>query len=204
MKRFILWLAGGVVILTLVGLLSLHFYTQTADFRTWARDQILSLLRSSVNGEVTIEGISSSWWTSITFHNIVIRQNGLDALFIPEGTVTYDLFPQLRSFYQSSSLHISSLTLSAPTFHLRQEAQAGWNISQLFKTSEQPSGSSSQVSIFLDHIGITDGQLNIQPADTPSTHLTGLSLAGNLAVRPNGTQIEFKTLSFDLAREGLP
>ncbi len=205
MKRFLFWFVGGLGALVLLVFIGLGFYTRTDHFRSWAREQLLSALRASVNGEVALERLSGSLWTGITFHNLSLRQNGQEVLLVPRGTLTFDLLPQLLSYVRSSSLHVGALILTAPVLNLSQNANTEWNIAALFRTTgDHTTETPSRLSIVVERIGVTDGQITIRPAVGETTHLNALSLVGRLGVLPACLQAELGTLSVAITRKGLP
>ena len=71
MRRLLLWIVVSVVGLVLLAIIGLGVYTNTAHFRTWARTQLLATVQPVINGEVTLERISGSLWSGVTFHNLV-------------------------------------------------------------------------------------------------------------------------------------
>lgn len=209
MKRFFFWLIGGLAVLLFCVLIGLSFYVHTEHFRSWAREQLVTALRSSVNGDVTLERLDGSLWRGLTFHNLSLTSAGREVIVIPTGTVTFDILPQIPSYLRSSTIRIGSLSLTAPVFYLSQDPRAGWNISTLFRTQEQPESAesakaSSQLSVFLERLSVSEGQITIQPAEGETTHVSALSLAGRVDVRPAGLQVDLGTLALAVARQGLP
>src|SRR5690606_8464080 len=100
-----------VVILVVVGV---GFYTQTEPFRLWLKAQTVAALQPSIKGELTLERVSGSIWTAIQLHNIAVRQNGVDVITIPQAGLTIRLLPQLYTLVRSGSLYIARLAITAP------------------------------------------------------------------------------------------
>src|SRR5262245_44879666 len=93
--RWTAWVVGGLVGLLLLVLVAAGLFTRTARFQDWVRVQAVAALSASLNGEVSIERISGSVWTELVFHNLSVRQNGVEILSIPQGTLAVHLFPQI-------------------------------------------------------------------------------------------------------------
>jgi translocation and assembly module TamB len=178
----------------------LGLYTRTDHFQRWLREQTLAALQTLVNGEVSLEGVSGSVWEEIRLHGLSIRQNGVEVLSLPQGTVAVHLLAQLRSLIRSSSVQIAQVTLTEPVVRLVQEPEAGSNITHLLKPAEEP----STLSIFLSHVSIQNGQVEIRPTEGNEAKVTDLSLDGNLALLPSGMRAEVTSLAFTLATAGVP
>src|SRR5581483_3525992 len=102
MKRFLFWLVAGVVGLLLLVFVGLGIYTHTGHFHEWARTQILAVLRSTINGEVTFERLSGSFWNGLSFHNLSVRQHETEVIRVPQGSFKFDLLAQVLSYFRSS------------------------------------------------------------------------------------------------------
>ncbi|HEV8711297.1 MAG TPA: hypothetical protein VGX03_00510, partial [Candidatus Binatia bacterium] len=203
--RLSAWLTTGVGTLLLLVLISLGAYTRTDHFQRWLREQIVTAIQASVTGEVSLEEVSGSVWEEIHFHGLSIRQNGVAVIAVPQGTVAIDLLPQLLSFIRTSAFHIASVTLSDPVIQLVQEPQAGWNLTRLLKSSEQPSAQPAEpLSLLFPHLKIERGQLSIRQADGKELRLTTLAVQGDLALLPTRTRATLSNLSFALASASLP
>jgi autotransporter translocation and assembly factor TamB len=202
--RLTVWVVGGLISLLLLILIAAGLYMRTAGFQEWARTRTVAILRDSLNGEVAIEHISGSIWSEIVFHNLSVRQNGVEVLLVPQGALTVHLLSQLVSLFSSSTLHVSTVTLTTPVLRLVQNPHIGWNIATLVKSPAAAPQEPSTFRVFLDHLGIERGEIVIQPAAGEEARLTALSMEGNLAVLPAGMQLDLASLAFSLARAGIP
>ena len=191
----------GILLLAIVGL---GLYTRTEHFHTLAREWLLAALQSSINGEVTLERLSGSLWSGLTFHNLLVRQNGIEVIRVPQGSISLDTIAQAKSYFRSSSVRINAITLTEPVLILQQSPQGEWNLTQLIPRSEPSSTQPSTLSLFVDHLRLINGHLDITQADGTTTQLTALSLAGDVAVRPAGSRLHLSTLTLGLARPGVP
>jgi autotransporter translocation and assembly factor TamB len=204
MRRLLFWIVASIVGCLLLALIGLGFYSRTEHFRAWAREQILAALQPTINGAVTLERISGSLWSGLSFHNLLIQQQGTDVLRVANGSLTLDLMAQVISYIRSSSIQVGTLTLDEPIITLKQDPQGQWNINQLIKPSPSSPEQSSPLSVAVNDLRITNGRLNVIQSDGAITQLTPIAVAGSLAVRPVGMQLDLPTLSFALARPGIP
>src|SRR5215510_309595 len=155
------WLVVSLGVLLVLIAVGIGLYTRTDSFQRWLREQVVAALQGSVNGEVTLDGVSGSVWEEIRLHGLSIRQNGGEVVSVPQGAVAVHLLPQLLSLLRSSTLQITSVILTGPVIHLVQEPEAGWNLAHLLKPSEQPSEPLA-LSIFLSHLNIENGQVSVR------------------------------------------
>jgi autotransporter translocation and assembly factor TamB len=202
--RLAAWAAGGLVTLLLLVLVAAGLYMRTARFQDWARTRTVAILRDSLNGEVSIERISGSIWSEIVIHNLSVRQNGVEVLSAPRVAVTVRLLSQAVSVLSSSTLHVGAVTLTTPVVRLVQDPHTGWNIATLVKPPKAAPQEPSTFRLFLDHLGLERGEVVVRTAAGEESRVTALSTDGNLAVLPAGTQAELSSLTFSLARAGMP
>ena len=201
------WLAAAFGILLLLVVIGLGVYTRTDHCHRWLREQVVAALQASVNGEVTLDGVSGSVWEEMRLHGLSVRQNGVEVVSVPQAAITVHLLPQLLSLLCSSTLQITSLTLTEPVMRLVQEPEAGWNIAHLFKPPEQLPAQPQEplaLSIFLPHLNIENGRVSVRQADGQEFQVTALTLQGELALLPSGMHAEVTSLSFALAGTGIP
>lgn len=203
--RFSLWLLAGFGVLLLLILIGVGLYTRTDHFRLLLREQALTAVRTAIDGEVTFERVSGSVWKELVFHDLSLRQNGVEVIAAPQVAVTIDLLPQVYAFLRSSEFHIANLTLTNPMIRAIEDKEKGWNLARLLKTSDadQPEEPSA-LSIFIDQIKAEGGTVFVQQPQSEELRVTTLALDGNLAILPAGMQLELATLDFSLARAGVP
>ncbi|HKA56967.1 MAG TPA: translocation/assembly module TamB domain-containing protein, partial [Candidatus Binatia bacterium] len=195
---------GGLITSLLLALVAAGLYMRTARFQDWARTRTVAILRDSLNGEVSIERISGSIWSEIVIHNLSVIQNGVEVLSVPRLAVTVHLLSQAASFLSSSTMHVSAVTLTTPVVRLVQDPHTGWNISTLVKPPKAAPQEPSTFRLFLDHLGLERGEVVVRTATGEESRVTALSTDGNLAVLPAGTRAELSSLTFSLARAGMP
>jgi len=209
MKRTILrvslWLLTGFGVLLLLVLIGVGVYTRTDHFRSLLREQALTAVRSTIDGEVAFERITGSVWKELVFHNLSLRQNDVEVIAAPQVTVAIDLLPQVIAFLRTSEFRIANLTLASPTIRAIEDTEKGWNLAHLVRTSESAESSEpSTLSIFIDQIKAEGGTIFVQQPQSEEIRVSTLALDGSLAVLPAGMQLELATLNFSLARAGVP
>ena len=202
-RRLATWIIAGLTFLFVMAVVGVGLYTQTEHFRLLLREQALAALRTSINGEVALERVSGSVWQQVFLDHLSIQQNGVEVLSVPRVAVTVKLLSQLYAFFHSSTLHIANIELTAPVIRLVQDQETGWNLAHLLKPSDQPQEPQT-LAIFLDRLKIEGGRIEARPAGSEEVYLTALTLDGNLALLPSGTQADVATLNFSLARAGAP
>jgi translocation and assembly module TamB len=197
---------GGLGVVVLLLTIGVGVYTRTDHFHRWLREQVVSALHSSLNGEVALAGVSGSVWEDLSVHGLSLRQNGVEVISVPQGTVSLHLLPQLLSLLRSFSLQISRVTLTQPVIHVVEDAKTGWNVAHLLKPADQsePPAEPSSLSILLPQLSIENGQVGVRLADGQEFQLTALTVAGKLALFPTGMRADVSTLSFALAGAGIP
>jgi translocation and assembly module TamB len=200
--RLSLWVGTGLICLLLVASLLLWFYTQTESFRALLREQALAALQDSIHGEVTFERISGSLWSELHFHDLSVRQDGVEVIHAPEVTVKVNLFRQAISFFLSSSLHIGKLEIIGPRIRLKEDKQQGWNIRSLFKTDrpQEP----RRVRVLFSRIKTESGRIDAQLVDGRELLLTGISLDGSFSLLFSGMKADFDLVKFSLATKRIP
>jgi autotransporter translocation and assembly factor TamB len=168
--------------------------------REWLHKQTLAALQGRLNGEVSLGEVTIASWDKVVFHNLSLRQHGVEVLSVPQATLTVQVLSEVFSYFTSSSVHISSLTLTAPALKLVQHPETGWNVTTFFKSSEEP----STVSLYLDSVGIQKARIAGRRATGEEFYLTGLSTEGSLATVAAGMQTHLSTLDFSLDYPGMP
>lgn len=191
----------SLILLVVVGV---GLYTRTDHFHSWARQRILGALQSLIHGEVSLERVSGSLWSGLSLHDLVVRQNGVEVIRVPQGSVSLDTVAQVESYFRSASVHINAITLVDPVIVLQQESDGTWTIARLVATSDSSSAKPSSVSFFVDYIQITNGYIQIAQANGTTTQVAALSLAGHIAIQSAGSRFRLSTLAFGLERPGIP
>ena len=209
MLRLTLWITGGIASIVVAVVLGAWVYSRTDHFRALLQEQALAALRDSVDGEVTFDRLSGSVWSQLEFHQVSIRQNGIEVISIPKLSVTFSLIRQALSFLLYSSLHIARIEITEPAVSLIQDENKEWNVNSLLKRPDKPkeprkSEEPQKLTIFLNQVVLKNGKIGAQLADGKGVNLTSISLEGNVALLSSGVRADVPALKFALTSDGLP
>lgn len=204
--RRILRVAVGCSIFLVLLMIGLGLYTRTDNFHRWLREQLLTVLQSSINGEISLDRVSGSVWEEIRLHGLSIHQNGVEAVSLPRVTVAVHLLPQLLSLVGSSTFSIAHVTLTDPVIRLVQEPETGWNVAHLIKfaeqTAEQPK-TSLVLNLFFSHVSVENGQIAVRQAEGKEFQLNAVTVEGDLQLLPSVIRADLDRLNFALAGPGI-
>ncbi len=207
--RFATWLGVGIVALLLLLAIGVVAYTRTSHFQQLLHDELLTVLRASLDADVTIdiEDVKGSLWQGVDIHRLSVRKDGMDVLSLTQGKVTMNVLQQLVSVVRTSSLQVVNVTLTDPVIRVVQDPKAGWNVLRLMKPAEpgQESTSTSFLpAILLPHLTIENGQVFVRLADGKELQLTEVTLDSDVALLPTGVRAQVKDLHFGVTGTGIP
>jgi translocation and assembly module TamB len=104
------------------------------DLGNWGGSTLLDLLRTKIQGKITVGEISGNPFTGITYRDLVVEG--------PEGKVILQAQRlELRlSLWSIPTLHleVASLALVSPQIYLTEEAPGRWSLGNLLKARETP------------------------------------------------------------------
>jgi autotransporter translocation and assembly factor TamB len=181
-------------------------YSRTDHFRRLLREQALVVLQDTVNAEVSLGEIRGSLWTAVEVRDLALRQDGVDVLTAPRGTITLRLLPQLVSLFRSATLGIPEVTLSEPVVHVVEDPETGWNVAHLLKETEEPEEPEEPLPISLrfPHLELDRGQIFVHLADGKEWRLSNVSINGELTIPPTGLRAEVAEVGFSLTGPDIP
>src|SRR4030095_13336091 len=93
--RILKWSAVGFGILLMLVILGVAFYTRTEKFERWARDQSITVINKLIRGSLSVERLSGSVWSKLTFYHVVLRYEDSELVAIPRLDVSFSLWPLL-------------------------------------------------------------------------------------------------------------
>jgi translocation and assembly module TamB len=201
--RWISWFIAVVGLLLVALSVGIHVYTQTDQFRSWLRVQILSALNDSLNGEVQLQTITGSLWSGLRFHGVSVNQRGTVVLSAPLITIDVGFLGQLYRFFTSSQIRIADLKISSPEMTLDQDRENHWNVFQLVKSSGKEN-TAGALTILLSRITIDNGQVEIKTAAGREARLTSLTATGRVDLLPSGVGIDLQKFDLALFSAGFP
>jgi autotransporter translocation and assembly factor TamB len=196
---------GGVMLIVLL-LLGVSAYLRTEHFQRLLHEQLLSVLRNSLDAEVSLEEVRGPVLQGLEIRNLSIKKDGQEIISLTSGALSIDVVTQLLSALRTASLNVASITITDPVVRLVQDANTGWNVAHLLKSAEQPAQPAQPLplSVLLPRIVIENGQVFARLADGKEIHLSGLTLDAAVSLTPSGMQAEVKTFDFAAASSDLP
>jgi autotransporter translocation and assembly factor TamB len=181
---------------------ALWLYTQTESFRSLVRAQALAALAETVNGEVTFDALTGSIWRSVQVHGLSVKQNGEQVLAAPLVTIRMRLVRQAIAFLYSSPLHVRAIEIREPRVLAIQNADKEWNLASLIKKKKPDEPEHRNVSIFLDGIKISNGQIETRFADGRLARIRDVIFDGSAELLPQGLKADAAQLDFLLSTQG--
>ena len=104
--RFCRWLRLALLVLLLVGVAGLAFYTHTDGFREFVRQKLVTAINDSVRGKFSVTRLDGSVWGSLTLIDVRLVDN--------ESEIATDSACQSQLCFASSDLgRIQILRLEA-------------------------------------------------------------------------------------------
>lgn len=195
-----LLLGVGLVLLVGGGLL----FVQTAQFRTLAREQIVSALNETLTGTISLERIEGTLWGSLILDNISLKHEGATLVHIPRAIARYNLRPLL-----DGRVEVSQITLLEPVMHLEQDAQGNLNILKAVsprtqeETPEEEESGPSSLIIALESVEIQDGNVSFRLPDQVY-QLEDIDLDAQLDIVPAGLEATVRNFSLRALAQDLP
>jgi translocation and assembly module TamB len=201
--RRLSWSIGIFLLLVLVSIVGLQFYTRTPQFRALLRANILAAANDAVNGEIRFKKITGSVWRDLEFHDFAIVQNGQRVLSAAVVSIDVGLLGQLITYFNSSTLRIGQIDIVGLEINLLQDEDKSWNLAKLIKQPDEPD-QPRNLTISLHNINIKDGKLHARLADGKQARITGLSGDLDIDLPPSGTEVNVNNLAFALFSAGVP
>ena len=191
------------LLLVLVIIVGLQFYTRTPQFRALLREKILAAANDALNGEIRFKEITGSVWRDLDFHDFAIVQNGERVLSAPVVSIDVGLLGQVIAYFNSSTLRIGQIDIAGLELNLVQDKDKSWNLAKLVKQPEEPE-QPQNLTILLRNINIKDGKLQARLADGKQARITALSGDLDIDLPPSGAEVNVNKLAFALSSAGVP
>ncbi len=191
--KYILYTFLGLVILILLTLLG----TQTAPFRNYVRDKVLSIANKQIIGTVSLEKIKGNFFTHLEIIGLNITgPKGDTIIAFDRLSLNYTLVPLLRN-----TLRVNEIVLQSPRVFLKQQPDSTWNFQTLFPataggpdtTRAEPFG----MTIKLGSLKINNGNFSISMPDTiVPQYLRNLNLEAGGTYSSSLLEAEIRELNF--------
>ncbi|MBI4548813.1 MAG: translocation/assembly module TamB domain-containing protein [Ignavibacteriae bacterium] len=145
--------AGGFLVIALIILAGI---SQTSFFRDRLRAILSSALSNNINGSLYLGKITGNLITGFTIDSIALYNE--NDLFLSTATVTFRYDPLT---IPQKTFTIQSIALERPTIHFLRWQNGEWNISKLFKPSEDTTRSEFDWTIRLHGIELNHGTVTL-------------------------------------------
>ena len=146
--RFCRWLRLALLVLLLLGVAGLAFYTHTDGFREFVRQKLVTAINDSVRGKFSVARLDGSVWGSLTLIDVRLVDNEGEIARIPRLKVNYALLPLVWGRIQ-----VLRLEAAQPLVWLKEGRDGVWNIVEALSPAEPQSETPSLVvSITLPRI----------------------------------------------------
>ena len=190
-------MAAALAILMLAAIVAGLIFIHTSAFDRIARKQLVDYASSSYRAEFTVGRVAISGLKTVVAQDVSITYGDAPLLKIPRLELHFSLVPLLWR-----AVHLR-LVIHQPRIQLAQDSKERWNLVEAF-TPKNTESSSSNFSIYLDRIAITDGSIEIyrHGATRAAYAISGTTLLGRIEIRPRGIQFEAHELVARLAAPG--
>ncbi len=183
--RILRWTIEAIVVVVLAVLAGLYAYTGTESFRRLARDQVVALLATTFEGEVSFARLGGSPWGDLTLEDVSVRSGDQPIVEIPRVRAVYSLIPLALG-----ELRFASLEIERPVLRVAETESGSWNLLDALasRTPAPPDAQSSSLAVSIQHLDVRDAAVTVTTrADTPRTvTLSRAEIEGSIDVLPQG------------------
>lgn len=113
-------------------------FTQTSVFRDWLKDTVVEEVNGAMNGELSIDKIEGTIFTSIILKNTTLEQSG-DTILTAEH-IEVKTSP-LKILFKI--IYLRKIEIQNASIHLKEDSTGQLNISKLFPPKEEKEDTSS-------------------------------------------------------------
>jgi autotransporter translocation and assembly factor TamB len=195
--RFCRWLRLALVVLLVLGVAGLAFYTHTDGFREFVRQKLVTAINDSIRGKISVTRLDGSVWGSLTLIDVRLNDSESEIARIPRVKVNYALLPLIWGRIQ-----VFRLEVAEPLVWLKEGRDGIWNIVEALSPAEPQSETPSLV--------VSISSLELQKADIDisfpghSYRLTGLDLQGTAGMRSDLTTVDLRQVSSRVLTKDMP
>lgn len=197
--RILKWSAATFGVLFLLAVIGVAIYTRTDGFNRWLREQAIALANQSIQGTLSVERLTGSFWRRLTLYNVTLRHEETEIANIPRLEVGFSLIPLIWG-----QLKISSIEATEPRLNLAQNAAGEWNLVQALAPREPEPEKKSGFVVLVRSFQLRDAGVALRMASSDKVYrLQNLSLQGSAGVRPSGISLDADLMTVLLA-SGMP
>lgn len=199
------WIVLSLGVLAILGIAALAIYTHTPGFRELLRREMIAAVNGSIRGQLEIERLEGSVWSSLTLHGVRFRHDGTDILEVPRLRLGYSLIPLLWGRVQ-----IFVFEGFQPVVRLAQDEDGIWNITEAIAPKEQEeedeSDQPSSFVVLLNSVVLHDAAIDLTVGDKErqTYRFRDADLDAQMGIRPAGVELEARRLASRLITENLP
>lgn len=188
----------AIVIVVLVALIgAVAVFTTTAQFRSFARNQLNSFLEGSFRGTLTIGAVEGSVWGDLSLVDLTLRYHDRTLVHVPRVHLAYSFLPLL-----SGTLQIDELSVIRPEIRAHQDAQGRWDLLQAVSSEgagqESDHGLGLPLGIDLDRIELVDGTVHATTADSRRYRVEDAEARAHASLGSSGVRAAVHRLDFAL------
>ena len=199
MIRIVRWVVVGAIALIFTLAAAVLILTRTSRFNDFLRVRIVSYLRQTYRGQITIGAIEGSVWGSLTLREINVRHHGLNIASIAELRVGYYLLPALRG-----QIVLSDIDVIRPQARLARDPDGQWNlIAALVERQASPPSAPTNVTVALRRVAIQHAYVNVTTSPGSTYQLSNGNFSGSGKIGPSGQSFNLDTIAFALNGPGV-
>lgn len=151
----------ALIIVLFVGLM---FFTQTQNFRNFARNTAESIVSSTTGQTFTIGNLEGNFFTNITLTDVSFVVEGESFVSVKEVTIDYAFFQMLNSTNLFSKVvPVDDLLISGLDVNLIKYSDGTWNFEKIGSDEEKPEENQEKTppawSIILSKFLLTDANI---------------------------------------------
>src|SRR5262245_31717738 len=195
--RFCRWLRLALVVLLVLGVVGLAFYTHTDGFREFVRQRLVTAINNSMHGKVSVARLDGSVWGSLTLIDVRLVDNGGEIVRIPRLKVNYALLPLIWG-----RIHVLRLEAAQPLVWLKAGRDGVWNIIEALSPAEPQSETPSLV-VSISFLELQKADIDVSFSGN-SYHLMGSDLQGTAVIRSDLTTVDLRKVSSRVLTKGIP
>jgi autotransporter translocation and assembly factor TamB len=195
--RFCRWLRLALVVLLVLGVVGLAFYTHTDGFRELVRQKLVTAINDSIHGKVSLARLDGSVWGNLTLIDVRLVDNEAEIARIPRLKVNYALLPLIWGRIQ-----VFRLEATQPLMWLKEGRDGIWNIVAALAPVE-PESETPSLTVSISSLELQKSDIDVSFSGR-SYRLTGLDLQGTAGIRPDVTTVDVRQVSSRLLAKGIP
>src|SRR5262245_27886917 len=195
--RFCRWLRLALVVLLVLGVAGLAFYTHTDDFREFVRQRLVTAINDSIHGKVSLARLDGSVWGSLSLIDVSLIDNEAEIARIARLKVNYALLPLIWGRIQ-----ILRLEAAQPLVWLKEGRDGVWNIVEALAPAE-PQSETPNLVVSISSLELQKADIDISFSGN-SYRLTDLDLQGTAGMRSDLTTVDLRQVSSRVLTKDMP